>query len=182
MLEHERFLIVKRPALSPFASQYEILEASTQRPVGIARAKAHKLAPLLDRVGQAKFLPMKLEAYETEDEPLVFIVRRSVGFFRGQARIADADDHRLGRLLVRGSTAKTGFWILDRQNFLFVTGEFVEERSAFALRSVEGTELATWHLCKQELLIEFDCTIQEQPLAKMLLLGAALALDMIFPL
>ncbi len=117
MLEHERFLIVKRPASSPFASQYEILEAVTQRPVGMARAKPHKLAPLLSRVGQANFLPMKLEAFETEDEPLVFIVRRSIGFLRGQ-RIADADDHRLGRLLVRGApprrdsgslTARTSF-------------------------------------------------------------------------
>lgn len=181
MVECERFLIVKQPPSAPFASQYEILDASTQRTVGVARAKPNKLAPLLGRLGNSRFLPMKLEAFETEDEPLVFIVRRSAGFLRGQARIADADDHRLGRLVVRGSTAQAGFWILDRQNFLFVTGEFVEERSAFVLRSGDGVELSSWQSSKQQVAIGFDPSLYELPLAKILLLGSALALDMIFP-
>lgn len=182
MVECERFLIVKRPPQAPFASHYDILDASTQKQLGIARARPNKLAPLLGRLGESRFLPMKLEAHETEDEPLVFIVRRSAAFLRGQARIADADDHRLGRLLVRGATARAGFWILDRQNFLFVTGEFVEERAAFVLRSSDGAELATWQINAGEVTIDFDASLHEQPLAKILLLGSALALDMIFPI
>lgn len=181
MVECERFLLLKRPPQAPFALHYDILDASTQKQLGIARAKPNKLAPLLGRLGESRFLPMKLEAHETEDEPLVFIVRRSAGFLRGQARIADADDHRLGRLLVRGTTALGGFWILDRQNYLFVTGEFVEERSAYVMRTTAGAELASWRLLAGEYLIEFDASLQEQPLAKILLLGSALALDMIFP-
>jgi hypothetical protein len=181
MVECDRFLIIKRPPSAPFASHYEILDASTQRTLGIARARPNRLASLWGRLADSRFLPMKLEAHETEDEPLVFIVRRSAGFLRGQARIADADDHRLGRLVVRGTTAKAGFWILDRQNFLFVTGEFDEERSAFVLRSGDGAESATWQVNSREVLIDFDASLHEQPLAKMLLLGSALALDMIFP-
>jgi hypothetical protein len=181
MVECERLLIVKRSPEAPFASHYDILDASSYKQLGIARARPSRLAPLLGRLGEGRFLPMKLEAHETEDEPLVFIVRRNAGFLRGQARIADADDHRLGRILMRGALAQTGFWILDRQNYLFVTGEFVAERSAFLLRSGNGSELATLQLSPGETLVEFADLLQEQPLAKILLLGSALALDMIFP-
>ena len=182
MVECERFLIVKQPPTPLFASQYQILDAATQKPVGVARARPNKLAPLLGRLGDSRFLPLKLKAYETDDEPLVFVVRRSAGFMRGQARIADADDHRLGRMVVRGSTAKAGFWILDRQNSLFVTGEFVEERSALVLRSGDGVELSSWQLSKSQIAIDLDESLHHLPLTKILLLGSALALDMIFPM
>src|SRR5882757_9201757 len=66
MVECERLLIVKRSPQAPFASHYDILDASTQKQLGIARARPNKLAPLLGRLGESRFLPMKLEAHETE--------------------------------------------------------------------------------------------------------------------
>jgi hypothetical protein len=182
MLEYERFLIVKQASRTAAAANYKILDAATDRPIGIARIKPNKLVTFLGGLGDSRFLPLKLEAYEIEDEPLVFIVRRNAGFLHGQARIADADDHRLGRFVARGSTAAQGFWILDRQNYLYVTGEFVAERSAHVLRSGEGYVVATLDSKKQETLLEFDSALHDQPLAKMLLLGSAFALDMIFPI
>src|SRR5262249_5565249 len=141
MLECERLLIAKQPCGSPLGSTYQILDASSGQAVGLARTKPNKLAPLLGRLGDSRLFPMKLEAFEIEDEPLVFIVRRNAGFLRYQARIADADDHRVGRLLARGSTPAQGFWILDRQNMLAVTGEYVAERAAHLLKMEDGTVL-----------------------------------------
>ena len=181
MLECERLLIVKQLCKTPLASNYQILDASTGCPVGLARTKPNKLAPLLGRLGDTRFLPMRLEAFEIEDEPLVFIVRRNAGFLRCQARIADADDHRLGRLLARGSTPTQGFWILDRQNVRVVTGEFAVERATYQMKTDDGSVLATLDTSGPELLVEFDWALHEQPLTKMLLLGSVFALEMIFP-
>jgi hypothetical protein len=181
MLECERLLIVKQLCKTPLASNYQILDASSGRPVGLARTKPNKLAPLLGRLGDTRFLPMKLEAFEIEDEPLVFTVRRNAGFLRGQARIADADDHRLGRLLARGSTPMQGFWILDRQNVNAVTGEFVVEHATYQMKTSDGTVLATLDASRPEMLVEFSSALHEQPLTKMLLLGSVFALEMIFP-
>jgi hypothetical protein len=181
MLEYERFQIVRRPKVGPTGIHYEIRDAVTERLIGTARIKPNRLAALLGRLAEGRLWPLKLEAFETDDEPLVFIVRRNAGLLRGQARIADADDHRVGRLLMRGPTAEGGFWIVDRHNLLFLTGEFLAERSTYILRSRDGCVQATLRILKAEILVAFDASLYEQPLAKMLVLGAAFALDMLFP-
>src|SRR5438270_12993978 len=82
MVECERFLIIKRSPLAPFASHYDILDAATQKQLGIARARPDKLAPLLGRLGESRFLPMTVEAHETEDDPAVLLLRLHAGFLR----------------------------------------------------------------------------------------------------
>ncbi len=180
MLEYERFQIVRRPNAGSQGIHYDIRDAASERLIGTARIKPNRFAGLLGRFGEGPLWPVKLEAFETDDEPLVFIVRRNSGLLRGQARIADADDHRLGRVLMRGSTASQGFWILDRQNLLFLTGEYMAERGLHALRSVDGCVLASIEISRHKIVVSLDAALSDQPPAKMLVVGAAFALDMIF--
>jgi hypothetical protein len=181
MLEHERFLIIARPCATSRCSQYEIRDAGSEQLVGMARPKPDKVTAFFGRFSQSRLWPLKLEAFETDDEPLVFIVRRNIGWGRGQVRIADADDHLVGRVLMRGPSAAQSFWILDRNNFVYLTGEFLAERSVHILRSRDGIVLATLDCTKSMMRVEFDATLHDQPLAKMLVLGSALALDLFFP-
>ena len=181
MLEYERFQIVRRPNVRSPGIHYEIRDPASDRLIGTARIKPNRLVGLLGWLAESRIWPTKLEAFETDDEPLVFIVRRNSGLMRGQARIADADDHRLGRVLMRGTAAEQGFWILDRQNILVLTAEFFAERSMYALRSVDGCVLAAIETLKTEIRVSLDAALHDQPPAKMLVLGAAFTLDMLFP-
>jgi hypothetical protein len=181
MLEFERLQIVKRPATRFPGFHYEIRDAVSELIIGQARIRPSRFAAWLGRLTESRFWPVKLEAFETDDEPLVFTVRRDALVLRGEARIADADDHRLGRLVMRGSTSTGGFWILDRHNLLFLTGEFLADRSLYVLTSSDSCVLASLKVAGSATLVNFDAALHERPPAKMLILGAALALDLLFP-
>src|SRR5206468_552171 len=141
LLELQRFLIKDEPSPRQHAATYAILDPSTQEQAGIARAQFGPLARLLRGFVRRTFLPTRLEVYETEDESLVFTVRRMVGWWGQRVEIYDADDQAMGfgeqRLLSGGS----GFCFYDRRGLPFakLDGEFRELQFRFVSR--DGREL-----------------------------------------
>src|SRR5260370_27435310 len=79
LLELQRFLIKEQHACR--GRVYALLEPSTQEQAGVARAELGTLARLLPGFVRRTFLPTRLEVCETEDESLVFPVRRVVGLW-----------------------------------------------------------------------------------------------------
>lgn len=133
------------------------------------------------------FRSTKLEARETLDESLVFTVQRTVALWRRGIEVYDADDHLIGYSDNRTFSGRGNFWVYDRRGVPFVEVKkspqgrrcwFVgpDSRELGFLTSEEtetGSEAAAVaNLC----LVSISEELAEQPLAKMLLLGAALAL------
>jgi hypothetical protein len=177
MLEHGQFLIRKQADCSPLASQYSILDDQTQEPLGSARVRPGWLARWCAGWPGTRLLPVRLDVCETDDEPLVFTVHRGLG--RKRAQIADADDQCVGRLVARGSDPAAGFWILDRSGDRFVTVEF--NGAAFILWDGVGRKLAAWRQDGVDWHVSLEPLLDDLPLVKMLLLGSALALGLMFP-
>jgi hypothetical protein len=187
-LELQRFLIKERAACGEAATIYDIFDPRTQETMGVVREKSGALPKFLRRFLGKRFLTTKLEVRETEDESLVFTVRRTTGLWRRRIEIYDADDHQMGCGESRSFCGRGTFWIYDRRNLPFaeIKGAFQGEGCCFL--SADGRELGTvtgeWNAPVTQLrapanhyLVSIGDELAEQPLAKMLVLGAAMAMN-----
>jgi hypothetical protein len=125
---------------------------------------------------------------EIQDESFVFSVRHWIGWWRRTIEVYDADDHLVGCGETRG-TFSVGFWIYDRRNLPFVEMKASFPGGNWSFRAVDGRELGKveWNTPRAESRTPVDvCVLSigdelaEQPLAKMLLLGAALAMNLAY--
>jgi hypothetical protein len=185
VLELQRFLIKERAASAPAANTYGIFEPQTQDQVGIAREELGSLWRFL-----RSFLSRKLEVRETEDESLVFTVHRTVGWWRRRLEVYDADDYLIGYGEDRTVSGRDGFWISDRRGLPFAeVKESLRGRGCLFL-GPDGRELGAvtseWtgtgnesRASANHYLMSIGEELAEQPFAKMLLLGAALAVHII---
>jgi hypothetical protein len=180
LLELQRFLIKARRSLGQAATIYDICEPRTEETMGLVRTTSGSLPKFLRRFLREKFLTTKLEVCETKDESLVFSVLRTTGFWRERIDVYDADDHVVGyglRLAGRG-----GFWMYDQRNLPFAELRGVFQDGNCCFLATNGQELGTvtnertTPSTQGLALVSIDEELSEQPLAKMLLLGAALAL------
>ncbi len=187
LLELQRFLIKERPAFGEAGTLYDIFDPRTQKPMGVIREKSGTLRKFLGKFLSKRFLTIELEVRETEDESLVFIVHRTMGLWRRRIEVYDADDHLMGYGENRGFSGRGGFWIYDRRNLPFAAIQVASRGQGCCFLAPDGRELGTVTRERTEpdrearapanpYLVSIDDALAEQPLAKMLVLGAALAI------
>jgi hypothetical protein len=109
-----------------------------------------------------------IEVYEAPDGSLLFALRRGWGW-RGSWRLFDADERLVGTL--RGRVMLDGFG-----HFLsFVESPDAEGHARFL--ALEGHELGAYTQNRDATHVSFAPTLEGNPFAKMLLLGAVLVRD-----
>jgi hypothetical protein len=182
LLELQRFLIKEPLAPREKGGAYAIFDPGTKQQVGVARAAPGLPARFLRWFVPRTLLPTKLVVYETEDESLVFTVSRVVNLWRQRIEIYDADDHFMGYGENSIFSGRSGFRFYDRRGLPFanVEGEIQGRRFRFVSR--DGRELGVVEpgVDAGSCLVSLHEELAEQPLAKMLLLGAALAIDLVY--
>jgi hypothetical protein len=138
---------------------WTIADADTHRPLGVARWRPWTGRPWLSWLSQ----PI-LDVFETDDEPLVFSVRR-LWALSSKWEVRDADGHRVA-LLRHGL-------IVDALDQFRAR---VERSADDSLMQFQGPTLelahATWSV--EGVRIEFAPQIESEPLIKMALLAAVL--------
>lgn len=190
-MEAQRFLITDRAAPGETAIAYDIFDPKTQERVGVIREKSGSLPEFLRKLLSKRFLTIKLEVCETEDESLVFTVHRTMGWWRRRIDVYDADDHLMGYGENQAASG-SGFWIYDRRNLPFAEIKSSSRGRSCRFLAPDGRELGTvtgeWTAPGTNVrtpidhyLVSIGDELAEQPLAKMLLLGAALAMNMDHP-
>jgi hypothetical protein len=206
LLELQRFLIKEQPAARAGGESYAIFDPRTQQQVGIARGEAGLLVRLLGWLVRSTLLPARLRVYETEDESLVFTVRRLASLWGQRSEIYDADDHFIGYGENRVFSGLSGFQLYDRRGLPFANAEGEIRSRTFRLVSRDGRELGVV-ACPPPLstlspeeervergdgldserggesgacLVSLHEELAEQPLSKMLLLGAVLTIAMVY--
>jgi hypothetical protein len=187
LLESQRFLIKERSASREPGNTYEVFNPQTQNQVGIVREESGGLGKYLPSFLSRVFRFTKLEARETLDEPLVFTVHRTVALWRRGIEVYDADDHLIGYSDNRPLSGRSSFWVYDRRGVPFVEVKNSLQGRRCCFVSPDGRELGLLTNQRSEAgsgaggvanlyLVSISEELAEQPLAKMLLLGAALAL------
>jgi hypothetical protein len=183
LLESQRLLVQERSASSEAGASYEVVDPQTHSRLGIVRQERGALGKYVPPFFNKLFLSTKLEARETLDESLVFTVHETVALWWRGMEVYDADDHLIGYSDNRNISGRGNFWVYDRRGvrFVEVQGSFPGRRCCFV--GPDGRELGFLTSPGVETgaganasLVSISEELAEQPLAKMLLLGAALAL------
>jgi hypothetical protein len=187
LLESQRFLIKERRACGEAETTYDVFDQQTQNRVGIVREEPGSFRRYLPSFLNRLFRSTKLEARETVDEPLVFTVRRTVALWRQGMEVYDADDHLIGYSENRSLSGRGNYWVYDRRGIPFVEIKRSLQGRRYGFVGPNGRELGVLTSERTEsaggagaadhdYLVSMSEELAEQPLAKMLLLGAALAL------
>jgi uncharacterized protein YxjI len=191
MLERQRFLIKEQVALLKTVDTYDIFDPDTGEQVGIAREVPGEWIKWMRWFLSKHLMPTTVEVREIHDESLLFMIRRPVRFWRQRVEVLDADDNLIGFFQSKVLTIGGGFWVYDCHGrpFAEVKGNWIGWN--FEFLTPDGREMGIvtkkWAGLGKELFTSADNYIvsihddlAHEPIAKMLLLAAALAIDIVY--
>lgn len=191
MLESNRFMIKEQVKFLQTYCTYDIFNDAGQS-IGVAQENLSPMTQVLRWFIHKNLMATCIEVREKPDLALVFTIRRGMFLFRSRVEVHDSMGELIGYFQSRFFTFSGGFQVFDRNGRLFaeVNGNF----TGFKYRVVSadgdfefGRVTKQWTGVSLELFttadtyaVEVNEELNEQPVAKMLVLAAALATDMIF--
>lgn len=195
MLDAQRFLVQERVKFLRGYATYDIYsldEGGDADLLGTAEEQVSTVKQLLRWFVSKALMGTRIEVREKPDDALVFTISRGPYLFRSRVEVRDAQGELVGYFRSKVFTIGGGFHVYtpDDKHFAEMTGNFIgfNYRILTPDRAVElGTVAKKWGGVAKELFTSADTyavtlsdDLQEQPIAKMLVLAAALAVDMIF--
>ena len=195
MLECNRFAIQEHRRVVSTVQSYDIRDAETGEVVGFARENIGGVSQALRWVVSKRLLPTTVEVREKPDDSLVFTLRRGWYLFRSRLEVRDSIDQLVGYFASRLFTRSRGFEVFDRAGkpfarvegelfgleYRFLDGDGKVElgRVSRSAREASGVVRSAF-FSADDYYLEVNPDLTEQPLAKMLLLATALAVDLIY--
>ena len=192
MLEHNRFAVKEQVKFLSSTQTYAILDAESGEQVGTAQETIGLPIKLLRWVMSKHLLPTRVEVREKPDDSLVFTIRRGFYLFRSRVEVHDAQGTLVGYFRSKFFTISGGFHVYDKDDthFAEVRGRLLgfDYRFLTPDGQVElGRVSKKWGGMMKELFtsadsygVEINPDLAEQPMAKMLILAAVLAIDLIY--
>jgi uncharacterized protein YxjI len=190
MLELQRYLIKEQVAFLKTVDTYDIYDPDTQVKVGVARETVPGWMQFLRLLISKTLMPTTVEVREVDEDSLVFRIRRPVRFFRSRVEVFDADDDLVGYFQSKILSWTAGFWVYDKNDHQLaeLKGDWLSW--SFRFLSPDGREIGLvtkkWAGLGKELftsadnyLVSISDDLSQNPIAKMLLLAAALAADIV---
>ena len=192
MLEAHRYLVKEQVKFLASHHTYDIYDGDSQQHVAVAEEKIGTVTQVLRWFVSKQLMPTRIEIREKPDDSLVFTISRGWYIFRSRVEVRDAQDVLVGYFKSKLLTWSGGFYVYDKNDrqFAEVTGNFIgfKYRMTTPDGRVElGQVSKQWKGLVKEIftsadtyMVELNEDLSEQPLAKMLVVAAALATDMIF--
>jgi uncharacterized protein YxjI len=195
MLECNRFAIQEHKKVLSSVQSYDIRNADTGEVVGSARENISGFTQTMRWFVGKNWLPTTVEVRETPDDALVFTLRRGWYLFKSRVEVHDSQGQLVGYFRSKFFTISGGFDVYDKDGKYFarVKGRmfgfdyrFLTEDDAVELGRV-SKQLGGMAGVAREMLfsadnyfLEVNPDLADQPMAKMLLLAATLAVDLIY--
>lgn len=195
MLECNTFAIQEHKKILSAVQSYDIRDGETGEAVGSARENIGALTQGLRWVMSKHLLPTTVEVREKPDDSLVFTLCRGWYVFKSRVEVRDAVGSLVGYFRSKFFTISGGFHVYDKDGkyFAHVKGRmfgfdyrFLTEDGTVELGQV-AKRLGGLAGIGREMLFSADNyflkvnpDLAEQPMAKMLLLAATLAIDIIY--
>lgn len=195
MLECNTFAITEHKKILSSIQSYEIKNGETGEPVGTATENISGLTQALRWVMSKQLLPTLVEVREKPDDSLVFTIRRGAYLFRSRVEVRDAQGQLVGYFKSKFLTISGGFHVYDKDDKYFanVKGKmfgfnykFLTEDGKVELGEVAKKLGGLAGLAKEmfysadNYFLKVNPDLAKLPLAKMLLLAATLAVDIIY--
>lgn len=190
MLEADRFMIKEQVKFLKTKQSYDIFDYETEEQIGTAEEKLSGLVQGLRWILPKSMMPTTVEVRDEEDA-VVFKIRRGGFLIQARVEVLNADGEMIGYFKSKLFSFGGGFWVYDAKDrqFAEVKGNFFG--FDYRVLTPDGEELGSvskkWGGALKELFTSADTymvdvseDLSEQPVAKMLVLAAALAIDVIF--
>lgn len=191
LLSRNRFFIKEQVGFLKTTDVYDILDPETQQQVGTAREVPGSLVAVLRWFISKKLMPTTVEVREAESERLAFTIYRPMQMFRARVEVRDPEGQMVGYFKSKLFSIGGGFWVYDKkdQQFAEIKGSWTGWN--FQFLTPQGEELGVvtkkWAGLGKELftsadnyIVSISDDLADQPVAKMLLLAAALAIDIVY--
>lgn len=194
MLELNRFAIQQKNNTRPSLPTYDIRNADTGELVGTATETPRTWTQALGWIVSKRLLPIHIEVCEKPDDSLVFTLCRSGCIVRSRVEIRDAQGELVGYFNSPRFRIDHGFDVYDQNgnhfahvqghlfgyNYRFLTGNDEVELGRVFKRIGGLPKTGQANVVSADTsFLEITPILEEEPLAKMLILAAALAVDLI---
>lgn len=195
MLECNRFAIQEHKKILSSVQSYDIRDGDTGEVVGSARENIGGLTQTLRWFVGKNLLPTTVEVREKPDDALVFTLHRGWYVFKSRVEVRDSQGQLVGHFRSKFLTISGGFDVYDKDGKYFarVKGRmfgfdyrFLTEDGTVELGRVSkrlggiGGVAREMFFSADNYFLEVNPDLAEQPMAKMLLLAATLAVDIIY--
>jgi uncharacterized protein YxjI len=191
MLECSRFAIQEHRKILSSVQSYDVRDGDTGEVVGSARENIGGLTQALRWVVSKALLPTTVEVREKPDDALVFTMRRGFYVFKSRVEVRDAQGALVGTFRSKFLTISGGFHVYDKDGNYFanVKGRmfgfdyrFLTEDGAVELGRVSKKFMGVGEFVfsADNYFLQVNPELAGQPMAKMLLLAATLAVDIIY--
>jgi hypothetical protein len=191
VLECDRFAIQEH-AVNVTDTPCDIRNAESGEVVGLAREVIGSFAKVLRGLLGKRLFSITVEVSEKPDDSLVFTLHQRPHLFKVRVEVRDSLGQLVGYLKSGSSRIRNGFEIYDKDARLFaqVSGRIFEYDYQFltpdgkvelarVTRKVAGRGREA-SFSTESYYLDMNPELADQPLAKMLLLAATLAVDIIY--
>jgi uncharacterized protein YxjI len=191
MLELQNYLVREQIAVLRMTDVYDILDPESGKQVGIAEETRGTFAMLLSMFMNKNLLTRKIEVREHPEGSLVFTMRKPTSFFQPKVEVFDAQGERVGYFVSKLFSFGGGFNVYDKHDRPFAEIQGKWTGWDFTFRTPDGHEMGwvtkKWAGMLKQLftsadnyVVSISDDLADQPIAKMLLLAAALAIDIVY--
>jgi uncharacterized protein YxjI len=195
VLECNTFALTEHKKILSSVQSYDIKNGETGEVVGTAIEKIGGLTKFLRWFVSKQLMPTTVEVREKPDDSIVFSISRGWYLFRSRVEVRDADGQLVGYFKSKFFTISGGFHVYDKDDKYFanVQGKmfgfnykFLTDDGKVELGEVSKKIGGLAGLAREvffsadNYFLKVNPDLGEQPLAKMLLLAATLAVDIIY--
>jgi uncharacterized protein YxjI len=190
MLDKTKFVVKQQTKFLMAKSAYDIVDGDSGNALGTATEKRGLLATLFGMVLGKERMPLTIEVRQKPDDALVFSIRRSGLLFK-KVRLLNAQGQAVGTYKAKKFSLTGGFHIYDEagKHIAEIKGKWF--KAEYTLLTPDGKEMGSvskkWGGMAKELFssagtfgVQIAPRCAEDTKAKMLILGAAIAIDAVF--
>jgi uncharacterized protein YxjI len=190
MLDRRTYVVKERVGFMKLASIYDILDADSGAPIGIAKEEPPGVVKYLRLLVDNRWLPTVVNVYERETDPPVLTIHRGVALFRPKVHVT-AQGQELGYFRAKAISIGPSFRMFDMQDREVGSVKGDWKGWNFQLLGTSGEELGRvtkkWAGLGKELFTTADTyaiSLSDAAAGRrevaQLLLAAGLAIDTVF--
>ncbi|MBN9520312.1 oxidoreductase [bacterium] len=194
MLEKNTFVVKEHVKLISTSNTYDILDAESGAQLGTAQENIGVVKQLLRFVLPKQIMSTVVEVREKPDDQLVFSIRRGPYLFRSRVEVLDANGALVGYYVSKFFTIGGGFHIYDKDdkhfaeikgkwtgfNYRFLSPDGKVEMGQVSKKLSLGSLVKDLFTSADTYAVQVSPELTDEPMSKMLLLAAALAIDTIY--
>ena len=191
LLDTKLFLVKEHVAVLKIVDTYDIFDAETGKQIGLAKEEPPAWVQVLRFFVNKQLLPTKVSLYEEPGHKAIFSIHRPVSFLRSTVKVTDGSGNQIGYFKSKAFSLGGRFSVFDTsgRQVADIKGDW--KGWNFKFLTTDGRELGQvtkkWAGIAKELFTSADNyvvsvheSLSSEPVAKILLLAAALAVDIVY--